>query len=99
MIDTERIVALRSTLAADGYLLQIAEEGTRVHVTISATPQACADCLVPKDLMRGILGQALDVPEDAIDLAYPRDPPSPPFDPPSPPFDISASPPPSTHER
>ncbi len=24
--------------------------------------QACADCLVPRDLMRGILGQALGVP-------------------------------------
>jgi hypothetical protein len=71
MIDTERTVALRSTLAADGYLLDIAEEGTRIRATITATPQACADCLVPKDLMRGILGQALEVPEDAIDLTYP----------------------------
>ena len=74
MIDAERIVALRSTLAADGYLLDIAEDGTRIRVTISATPEACADCLVPKDLMRGILGQALGVPEDAIDLTYPLDP-------------------------
>jgi hypothetical protein len=45
------------------------------RVTISATPQACADCLVPKDLMRGILGQTLGVPEDAIDLMYPLDSP------------------------
>src|SRR5215469_7493103 len=37
IIDMERIVALRSTLAADGYLLQIAEQSTRVRVTISAT--------------------------------------------------------------
>jgi len=73
MIDMERTVALRSTLAADGYLLEIAEQGTRVRVTISATPQACADCLVPKDLMRGILEQALGVPADTIDLTYPRD--------------------------
>lgn len=29
------------------------------------------DCLVPTDLMRGILGQALGVPPDAIDLTYP----------------------------
>jgi hypothetical protein len=75
MIDMERVVALRSTLAADGYLLEVAEQGTRVRVTISATPQACADCLVPKDLMRGILGQTLGVPEDAIDLMYPLDSP------------------------
>ncbi|HLN68501.1 MAG TPA: hypothetical protein VK280_14665 [Streptosporangiaceae bacterium] len=71
MIDTERAVALRSTLAADGYLMEVAEEGGRVRVTISATPEACAGCLVPQDLMRGILGQALGVPDDAIDLTYP----------------------------
>jgi hypothetical protein len=71
MIDMERAVALRSALAADGYLLEVAEQGTRVRVTISATPQACADCLVPKDLMRGTLG----LPEDAIDLMYPLDSP------------------------
>ena len=50
-----------------------AEDGGRVRVMISATPDACADCLVPKDLMRGILGQALGVPDDAIDLTYPAD--------------------------
>jgi hypothetical protein len=71
MISAERAVALRSALAADGYLLEVAEDGDRVRVTISATPQACADCLVPPDLMRGILGQALGVPPDAIDLTYP----------------------------
>jgi hypothetical protein len=73
MIDTERTVALRATLAADGHLMEIAEDGGRVRVTISATPDACADCLVPKDLMRAILGEALGVPDDATDLAYPAD--------------------------
>jgi hypothetical protein len=38
-----------------------------------ATPEGCPDCLVPKDLMRGILGQALGVPRDSIDLTYPSD--------------------------
>jgi hypothetical protein len=73
MIYPERAVALQSTLAADGYRMEIAEQGDRVTVTIIATPEACADCLVPKDLMRGILEQALGVPGDAIDLTYPRD--------------------------
>jgi hypothetical protein len=49
----------------------VGEAGPRVRVTISATPQACADCLAPENLMRGILGQALGVPEGAIDLTYP----------------------------
>jgi hypothetical protein len=51
--------------------MEVAEAGDRVRVTITATPQVCADCLVPKDLMRGILGQAFGVPSDAIDLTYP----------------------------
>ena len=71
MINTERAGQLASTLAADGYLLEVAEAGPRVRVTISATAQACADCLVPEDLMRSILGQALGVSPDAIDLTYP----------------------------
>ncbi len=73
MIDTERAGAVAATLAADGYHLQIAEAGGRVRVTITAGPGACADCLVPENLMRGILGQALGVPEDAIDLTYPKE--------------------------
>ena len=72
MIDTERAGVIAATLAADGYDLQIAEAGDRVRVTITAGPGACADCLVPENLMRGILGQALGVPEDAIDLTYPK---------------------------
>ena len=71
MIDTERAGEIAATLAADGYLLAIAETGDRVRVTITAGPEACADCLVPENLMRGILGQALGVPQDAIDLTYP----------------------------
>ena len=69
MIDAERTRVLASSLAADGYQMEVAEAGVRVRVT--ARPQACADCLVPKDLMRGILGQALGVSPDAIDLTYP----------------------------
>jgi hypothetical protein len=73
MIDAERAAVLRCTLAADGYELEVGEEGDRVRVTIIATDQACADCLVPKDLMRAILAQTLSIPAGAIDLTYPRD--------------------------
>ena len=71
MIDTERARVLASSLATDGYHLEVAEVGDRVRVTITATPQACADCLLPGDLMRGILGQAFGIPPDTIDLTYP----------------------------
>lgn len=73
MIDTERARALRTSLAADGYQMEIAEESGRFSVTIRATPEACADCLVPKDLMRGILGQALGTAPESIALTYPAD--------------------------
>jgi hypothetical protein len=74
MIDAERAGEIAAALATDGYHLQIAEAGDRVRVTITADPGACADCLVPENLMRGILGQALGVPQDAIDLTYPSTP-------------------------
>jgi len=53
--------------------MEFAEDGDRLHVTIIATPDACADCLVPKDLMRSMLEQQLGVPGARIDLTYPRD--------------------------
>ena len=40
---------------------------------ITAGPDACEDCLVPKDLMRGILSKQLGVDGDSIDIAYPVD--------------------------
>jgi hypothetical protein len=62
-----------SSLARDGYRMDIAEQGDHIAVTIIATPDACADCLVPKDLMRSMLSQALGVAAGAIDLTYPRE--------------------------
>ena len=73
MIDEEQLQALRSSLDADGYRLDVRSEDGRTQVEISATPDACADCLVPKDLMRGILQQALGVAADTIDLRYPSE--------------------------
>jgi hypothetical protein len=69
----ERLQALRSSLAADGYELEVRAEDGRVGVRISATPQACADCLVPKPLMRAMLRDALGVSEESIDLTYPSE--------------------------
>ena len=93
MIEAERTAVLASSLAHDGYLLNVTEAADRVRVTITATPQACADCLVPKDLMRAILGQALGVPPDTIDLTYPS-----PTDPAHPPPTDPTHPPPTEKE-
>jgi hypothetical protein len=72
-IDENALSGLRSTLAADGYRMAVAEAGDNVEVTITAGPAACEDCLVPKPIMRNILHAALGVPEDAIVLVYPGD--------------------------
>jgi hypothetical protein len=63
--------SLRAALEADGYHLDVREEGERLDARISATPEACEDCLVPKRVLLAMLHQALGVPEDAIDLRYP----------------------------
>ncbi|MEB3369036.1 hypothetical protein [Saccharopolyspora mangrovi] len=70
-IDESALAQLRSTLAADDYQLAVADSDGQVRVSITAGPAACEDCLVPKPLMRGVLHQALGVPEDAITLIYP----------------------------
>ena len=41
----------RAAVLRKGGEPEAAEAGPRVRVTISATPQACADCLVPENLM------------------------------------------------
>ena len=65
---------LRTTLAADDYRMDLAETGAGgVEVRITAGPEACADCLVPKAIMRNVLQDALGVPSDRIVLHYPGD--------------------------
>jgi hypothetical protein len=71
MIDISGLRALRSSLEADGYRIEVDQNRGRVGISIRATPDACADCLVPKPLLRRILHDALGVAEDAIDLTYP----------------------------
>jgi len=70
---SERTVALAQTLEADGYHMDIEGDDSRVSVVITAGPDACEDCLVPKDLMRGILSNALGVSGETIEITYPAD--------------------------
>jgi hypothetical protein len=74
MGDGERVRELQRSLEADGYRLEFEERDGRVGAVISAGPGTCADCLVPKNLMRAMLGRALGVDEQVIDLRYPSDP-------------------------
>ena len=70
---SERTAALASTLEADGYHLAIEELDSRLAVTITAGPDACEDCLVPKDVFRGIASHQLGIEGDLIDITYPVD--------------------------
>jgi hypothetical protein len=74
----EALQGMSAGLAADGYTLDArwADDG-RVRITVDATPDACADCLVPRDVMRSIaatmLGNAgVNVSADDVDVTYPE---------------------------
>ncbi len=70
---TERMQDIASMLAADGYNLAVEEAGHRVALTVSPGPDACEDCLVPKDVFRGIAAHQLGIEGDLIDITYPAD--------------------------
>jgi hypothetical protein len=73
-VDELGLATLRQALETDGYLLDLEERAERLVVSISATPQACDDCLVPKPVMLVMIEQALGVPQQSIDLIYPPPP-------------------------
>jgi hypothetical protein len=51
---------LRDTLAADGYELAWSmEDGDQIGIRVVAGADACADCLVPPELMRSIVDDEL----------------------------------------
>jgi hypothetical protein len=67
---------LRGMLAADGYGMSLRALGTdTLAVDIMAGPDACAECLVPEDIMSGIVRDALGsvVPVARIELSYPAE--------------------------
>jgi hypothetical protein len=72
---TSSFEPIRQTLDADGYALVVESVGeTSVNVRVDATPSACEECLVPKDVMATILTQALTTAGlDGLELsiAYP----------------------------
>jgi hypothetical protein len=64
------LASQRAMLEADGYELVLGEEGPGVVIArIRAGPDACADCLVPKDLMRAYFDKAL---RDILDFGVPE---------------------------
>ena len=67
---------IRGMLAADGYGMSLRALGTdALAVEILAGPDACAECLVPKDIMSSIVRDALGsvVPVARIEISYPAE--------------------------
>jgi hypothetical protein len=71
--DPEALQRIRDSLRAEDYELSVTAADETALVTITAGPAACADCLVPKDLMRVMLAPALGVPPERIELTYPAE--------------------------
>jgi hypothetical protein len=57
---TDALAALADMLAADGYALSLAGDGGNALIArIDPGPDACADCLVPKSMLRLYFQEAL----------------------------------------
>jgi hypothetical protein len=68
--------SLRAGLKADGFVLHASWRDDRLRVEVGATAEACADCLVPKRVLAGIVASMLEkvgvrVSADDIDVKYP----------------------------
>ena len=70
------LAGLRGGYAADGYSLLVegvSSDGV-VKVRISAGPNACEECLVPKSIATGtIRGSLRGLPITRVEVAYPTD--------------------------
>lgn len=72
-IDQQQLDDFRRTLEADDYHLFVDVLDDRATARIDAGPDACAECLVPKDFMRQMLSPMLGVGAERIEIAYPVD--------------------------
>lgn len=70
----ELLDGLRTTLAVDGYDIDIEPADPGIHVVVTAQPEACEECLVPMDVFRGIVHSMLEkggLVCDTIEVTYP----------------------------
>jgi hypothetical protein len=72
------VATARTMLVMDGYDVELAgcEDGV-LSLKVIAGPDACADCLVPKDMLAGLIQAKLpsETAFSRIDLIYPADSP------------------------
>lgn len=70
-IDQQGLDEFRRTLEADDYHLSVRIEGALADAQIVAGPDACAECLVPKEFMKQMLSPLLGVDAEQIAVTYP----------------------------
>ena len=79
--DIESVVSalhpFSSGLEADGYSLQVGlEDADGLYVEIVAGPDACEDCLIPKEMFTSMIVSTLDskgLAFEQVTLVYPND--------------------------
>lgn len=69
---------VRRGLDSDGYDLELVGVTDVIELAVKARPDVCEECLVGKDVMRGVIADAIadmydQVGEDQIVLHYPAD--------------------------
>lgn len=67
---------MRAMLMADGYLLDTRLDGAVVELSVAASPDACADCLVPKEMFAAMAAdmltrQGVTVNASTLSIVYP----------------------------
>lgn len=68
------ITGLASAFATDGYIMSVTGfDGAILRMAIAANEGACAECLVPHDMMVGLVRATLpsDLADAKIEIAYP----------------------------
>ncbi|HEV7957672.1 MAG: hypothetical protein JWL94_394 [Microbacteriaceae bacterium] len=70
-IDQQKLADFRKGMEADDYHLEVELSDGSALATVVAGPTACAECLVPKDLMRTMLAPMLGVVPERIAVVYP----------------------------
>lgn len=69
----EALGSFRTGLEADGYSMTVDEDGPKLFVRIAAGPDACEECLVPKELMLSMIQATPPLDRFEIELHYPTD--------------------------
>ena len=79
----DRLTAIRQALqglaescSADGYSMNVESvEAGRLRIVVEAGAEACAECLIPRELFEGMISNSLPPGSDIshIDLIYPQE--------------------------